>query len=132
MSQQQMMESISIPYDEIDPEMRELIFLLNFHVGIKTEYCCIGEKDWSPTYIAFCDSVTDDQIIQLHNDIKLLNVKGNNPNSNFKFYKWLRVSKSKDKMCWIFETLKEDKIENKIKFVNVICECIKNKYSSIK
>lgn len=54
-----------IPYDNIDPEMRELIDVLNFHLGFTTRFCCYGHDDWTSPYVIFDDSVRDEQIYSL-------------------------------------------------------------------
>lgn len=57
-----------IPYDEIDMEMRDLIYLLNVRLGLKTQFCCVGHEedqfDQAP-YIIFDSEVTDEQIIEI-------------------------------------------------------------------
>lgn len=126
MQQKQIMEENGIPYDEIDPEMREFIYLLNFVWGIKTKFCCIGEEDDSRTYIMFDDSVTDEEILKLHDYLKELNIYKNIFNKYFRFYKWMRTGyKKKTKMNWIWEANEGKNIKIKKEFVNKICNKIK-------
>ncbi|MEM4994826.1 hypothetical protein WKH56_19890 [Priestia sp. SB1] len=58
-----------IPYDDIDPEMIELLDVFNFHLGLKTQFCCYGHNHSSPTNrqteIIFDKSVTDEDIYHL-------------------------------------------------------------------
>jgi len=55
----------NIPYDDIDKEMIELIDILNFDLGLKTEYCCYGHENGEETYIVFDKSVNDEEIYSL-------------------------------------------------------------------
>lgn len=54
------MRNDSIPWSEIDPEMRPLIGLLNDRSGIQTEWCCYGHEPASHGYVSFVvDSIDD-------------------------------------------------------------------------
>lgn len=124
-----LMLSYGIPYDDIDIEMRELVYLLNFHLGIKTKYCCIGERDNEYSYIMFDESVTDEQVLNLQIILDEINLNREKfVKDRFDFNKWLRkIPKSKNpeyKMNWIWRFNKNKKIEYKIKFVNKICKVI--------
>lgn len=55
----------NIPYDNIDPEMIEILDVLNFGLGIKTKFCCIGHSPKEPTSIMFGDKVTDEEIFMI-------------------------------------------------------------------
>ena len=56
---------VGIPYDDIDREMVEIIDVLNFELGMKTEFCCYGHSDEENVDIVFDKCVTDDQILGL-------------------------------------------------------------------
>lgn len=72
-----------IPYDDIDPEMIELLDVLNFRLGIKTKFCCYGHVPNKQSYIIFDESVTDEAIYELAEqtgrDFLMIS-----------FYKWVR------------------------------------------
>lgn len=78
-----------IPYDDIDPEMIEILDVLNFDLGIKTEYCCYGHTPQADTYIMFDENVTDQQMFRLisvtDEHIGLAGIKRTSLN------KWLRT-----------------------------------------
>lgn len=45
----------NIPFDEIDEEMHDIIYLFN-KLGLKTQYCCSGHNRYKP-YIMFDTNV---------------------------------------------------------------------------
>ena len=55
----------NIPYNDIDPEMRELIYVLNFQLNLKTDYCCYGHDEYQETIVVFNSSVKDSDILNL-------------------------------------------------------------------
>lgn len=57
----------NIPYDEIDPEMIDILDVLNFNLELKTKYCCYGHEERTVPYVVFDESVTDDEIQKLAN-----------------------------------------------------------------
>lgn len=74
--------SYGIPYDEIDPEMIDVLDIFNFQLGLKTKFCCYGHLPYERSYIVFDEDVTDKQIYQL--------VEQTSPFVNY--YKWVRYS----------------------------------------
>lgn len=54
-----------IPYDDIDPEMIDILDVLNFHLGLKTQFCCYGHDDKTRTHVIFDKVVTDEMIYNL-------------------------------------------------------------------
>lgn len=52
----------NIPYGDIDKEMLEIIDILNFQLGFKTEFCCFGHKNKDDIQIIFDNCVTDEMI----------------------------------------------------------------------
>jgi hypothetical protein len=78
-----------IPYDDIDSEMIEILDVLNFNLGIKTKFSCIGHRPQEPTYIMFENLVEDEDMHRLisivDENVGSCNIKG------VKLYKWLRM-----------------------------------------
>ena len=69
-----------LPIEEIDPQCREIVYLLNKY-GFKTKYCCSGHvNDVSNFYIMFDDNLLDEQIDKL---LMVVNKEGT-------FNKWKR------------------------------------------
>lgn len=54
-----------IPFDDIDPEMVNLLEIFNFQFGLKTKYCCYGHLPYEMSYIVFDESVKDEDIYKL-------------------------------------------------------------------
>lgn len=75
-----------IPYDELDPEMVELLDVLNFELGLRTKFCCYGHEAKKSPYVVFHESVTDEQIM------KLAEQTGIDFLSYIVFKKWVRWS----------------------------------------
>jgi hypothetical protein len=50
---EQMMDKATIPYEEIDCEIRQLVKLLNEFPGIRTEFSCAGHTEDEETYVSF-------------------------------------------------------------------------------
>jgi len=71
----------NIPFDEIDIEMHDLIYVLN-KIGLKTQYCCQGHGRRTP-YVIFDESVTDKQILTFIKDV-------DNPHISRELNKWMR------------------------------------------
>lgn len=80
----QRFDAHGIPYDEIDPEMVELLDVLNFELGLRTKYCCYGHEERDGAYVIFHESVTDEQIM------KLAEQTGQDFASYIVFDKWVR------------------------------------------
>jgi len=74
-----------IPYDEIDPEMIEMLDVINFEIGLKTKFCCYGHKDGESFSVMFHESVTDEQIMKLAEHTGL-----DSENTYVTFSKWVR------------------------------------------
>jgi len=77
----------NIPYNDIDPEMLEIVNLLNFRANLKTKYCCIGHKEVDRLYVMFDEDVDSDSINQFA-DTVLTEI----PNyQHLTFNYWIRV-----------------------------------------
>ena len=80
----------NIPFDDIDPEIIDIIDVLNFQLDYKTEFCCYGHEIGEYSSIIFDDCVSDDMIYRLmeylHNKIDLENIY----NEFGTFKKWAR------------------------------------------
>lgn len=74
----------NIPYDDLDVEMIEMINVLNFKLGLKTQFCCYGHKERARFYVIFDESVTDEQIYSLAEKVAV------DWKSRIFFYKWVR------------------------------------------
>jgi len=59
----------NIPFDDIDPEMIDIIDVLNFKCDYKTQYCCYGHREdlHQRFYIMFDNCVSDSKILKLIN-----------------------------------------------------------------
>lgn len=51
------LSDLGIDVDSLDPEMVEILGVLNVDLGIKTKHSCIGHSDSEGTYIMFDESV---------------------------------------------------------------------------
>ena len=82
----------NIPYDDIDPEMINIIDVLNFQLGYKTEFCCYGHNENSFTKIIFNSEISDEKIYEL---IKYIHEWYGNPKIQIygRFNKWARILK---------------------------------------
>jgi len=77
-----------IPYDDIDVEMIELLDVLNFDLGLKTQFCCYGHTErYSKPYVVFDKSVEDKDIYKLIDQFNDENVC-----FSIVFNKWLRMA----------------------------------------
>lgn len=110
-----------IPYDDIDSEMIELIDVLNFHLNLKTKFCCYGHEVHSEIHLIFDESVTDEKIL------KLAEQTGEYHLAIF-FYKWVRSSPVKMNWklniakCWA-DPNSEDKRKHLEKVVDALKAC---------
>ena len=87
----------NLPIKVIDPQCREVVYLLNKY-GFKTKYCCSGhDNDISNFYIMFDDNLLDEQIDKL---LMAVNEEG-------AFNKWKRVVREYGKPVvltnWVYE-----------------------------
>lgn len=73
-----------IPYDQLDPEMIEIIDVFNFHLGLKTQFCCYGHDSKTGSYVIFDECVTDEEIL------KLAEQTGQLLRNAMSYYKWVR------------------------------------------
>lgn len=101
-------EGAGIPYFDIDPEMIEIIHVLNFELGVKTKFCCYGHAEGELTYIMFDESESDENVIRLIKGIE--RKAGSSIVSRTKLYKWARTMYQRDSdkphkiaMNWIFD-----------------------------
>lgn len=78
------------PYDDIDPEMIEILDILNFQLNIKTKFCCYGHEIFERTYIMFDESESDENVARL---LKAMdNNLGTSGVSGTVLYKWARTT----------------------------------------
>lgn len=113
-----------IPFDILDPEMIELLDVLNFQLGLKTKYCCYGHLPNEDTYILFDDNIKDENIVKL-----LIAIDSNVGTSGVKkveLHKWARIMYEpffkkpwNPKLNWMF----------KIKYIN--CESRKQRLDDV-
>ena len=66
-SQRERFLSNGIPYDDLDQEMIDLIDVLNFHLKLKTKFCCYGHDNVfnDRPYVIFDENVKDEEIYHL-------------------------------------------------------------------
>lgn len=88
----------NIPYDDIDPEMIEILDVLNFDLGLKTKFCCYGHDNKTNTYVILDECVADEQIFSLAE--KLYKEDGGHIIS---FAKWVRSLCGKPASNWKVE-----------------------------
>ncbi|WP_411735067.1 hypothetical protein [Paenibacillus sp. M2] len=117
----------SIPYNDIDKEMLEIIDLLNFRANLKTKYCCIGHKEIDRLYVMFDEDVDSNFINQFAN-----NVLSEIPNSHhLVFNYWIRVvgryHSSQVKRNWMMESKKVSQ-NKRNELVKEIIDVLKLKY----
>lgn len=74
----------NIPFDQLDEEMIEMVDVLNFKLGLKTEFCCYGHKERDRFYVIFDESVTDEQMYALAEKVAV------DWKNRIFFYKWVR------------------------------------------
>lgn len=128
---------VNIPYDDIDIEMLEIIDILNFKCGIKTEFCCYGHGNGEPTYIAFDKSVHDKDMKKL---IKILYENG--IEQYYHISKWMRYGPfglANDWKIrfpgWNIGEKTAANIElydnNKKEMLKILCEVLKTPYNTI-
>jgi hypothetical protein len=73
-----------IPYNDIDENMRELVYCFN-KIGLTTEFCCEGHTNGACPEIIFEDSIKESDID------KHLNILLNGTYTG-EFYQWIRAS----------------------------------------
>lgn len=78
-----------IPFDNIDPEMIELLDVLNFQLNLKTKFCCYGHKTRENTHVIFDDNVSDEEVLKLL--IAIDNNLGTSKIRKVKLHKWARI-----------------------------------------
>lgn len=83
-----------IQYEDIDPDIVDVIKLLNQN-GLKTNFSCSGHKDGEPAYISFCETVTDEQILNL-----LSMLHSHNIDQSYRFEKWCRYVNESVRFDW--------------------------------
>lgn len=102
-----------IPYFNIDPEMIEILYILNFELNIKTKFCCYGHKEGDKTYIMFDESNSDENVIQL---LKAVDTNlGTSGVGGTRLYKWARTMYEpyykmphRPEMNWMLEVTHKD------------------------
>jgi len=128
----------NIPYDAIDPEMLELIDILNFNLGYKTDQCCYGHFKYNNKItstlngidsienreyidgfsIKFDKSVNDEMIHILIKDLPYLY-------SQY-FLKWDRMLDYKILSNWNYDSIEFDNLEEKNNFLDELCNLLNN------
>lgn len=71
------------PFDDIDPEMIDLLDVLNFHLGLKTKFWHYKRDGRNELKVIFDESVTDEKIYDLAKQTGQAFLQLN-------FYKWVR------------------------------------------
>jgi hypothetical protein len=108
-----------IPYSELDIEMIDLIDVLNFHLGLKTKYCCFGHDDKTTPYVVFDGNVTDEQIYRLAEQTGKSYLQIN-------FNKWVRYYPVTTNWTMNLKVLFLDpNCDDKKKYLNDVVECLK-------
>ncbi|UAV84464.1 hypothetical protein phi18_194 [Bacillus phage phi18] len=110
-----------IPYDNLDKEMIGIIDVLNFDLGLKTQFCCFGHMPYEAPHVIFDESVTDEQILAL------AELTGNYTYPQIFFYRWVRGYPIKQnwqmKLCLMFDEPESEHIhELKAYWIGVIAE----------
>ncbi|QPX71764.1 hypothetical protein [Bacillus phage SP8] len=109
-----------ISYDNLDKEMIDLIGVLNFYLGLKTQSCCFGHKPHETPYIIFDESVTDEQILAL------AETTGNYTYPQIFFYKWIRGYPIKQNwkmnICLMFDEYEPKAYDLKTYWIEVVTE----------
>lgn len=118
-----------IEYNDIDPEMRELVYLINAKLNIKTKYCCIGEEDQNKTYILFDEIISDDQAIEFY--VLMLDFQNYHRKMGifykYEMKKWLRLLREKNMMNWMLYLNTGKDLKFKTECVNNLCKFIQMK-----
>jgi hypothetical protein len=86
-----------IPFDKLDQEMIALIDVFNFHLGMKTKYCCYGHDSITKTHVIFDDETKDSQIYELAQRVCT------DWKNHMHFKKWVRLRGKEIASNWIFE-----------------------------
>jgi len=118
-------DDAGIPYDDIDPEMIEILYVLNFELNIKTKFCCYGHKKGERTYIMFDEAESDENVIQL---LKAVDTNlGTSGVGGTKLYKWARTMYEPyykmphyPLMNWILEVDYFDESLKQVKFDKIV------------
>lgn len=119
-----------IPYEDIDPEMIDILDVLNFDLGVKTKFCCIGHSPEEPTTIMFANSETDENMFKIASvvdgNVGICGVR------DVKLHKWLRMSYQRyykkphfPQMNWILEIGGVKDYDRRIERLNKITEGLK-------
>lgn len=58
--------SNGIPFDELDPEMIQLVDILNFDLGLITTHCCFGHSNGEELYVSFDECIEDGEINEVN------------------------------------------------------------------
>ena len=137
----------NIPFEDIDPEMIDIIDVLNFQCGYKTEFCCYGHDDLNLVQIIFDSKVSDKMMYKLINHIHSWH---GNPQIQMygHFTKWARIlkdglvvynidnsfdikfnKKEKLKTNWLWEGIynrDESFINEKREYINKFLKCLQD------
>ena len=97
----------NILYDEIDPEMINIIDVLNFKCGYKTKYCCYGHSHNEFPDIMFDSCISDEMIYKLIEYLHQTKDFWYNGNKNCtydgNFKKWARCIDGKLAVNWVWQ-----------------------------
>jgi hypothetical protein len=105
MEQKQRFLENGIPYDEIDPEMIDIVDILNFKLGYKTRFCCYGHRKYDNFYIMFDTNVSDEMIYKM---MKHLNDKKFQYGTFNKWARYVNTSIFLNPATGRYETPEED------------------------
>lgn len=79
----------NIPYDDLDPQMINLIYILNFKIGLKTKFCCYGHRPFERINLMFHEDVNDKEDLLM----ELTDLEGRDfMKLRISFQKWIRCS----------------------------------------
>lgn len=130
-------KEIEIPYDIIDQNMKEILYLFN-KIGLSTQFCCEGHEEGDTFEIMLSPFITDEQV----NDF-LEKIKNSDGKPFYNFRKWNRevsgFKQSGNKILryeettmfsnWIFTLDKNWNRTNKEEFVEAIVFDLKEIFS---
>lgn len=90
--------SVGIPFDELDEELINVLFILNFKLKLRTKYSCFGHGDKAHLYIMFHES-NDTGVVEKFAEKVVSKICG----SKLHFYYYVRRS-NKVKKNWVMYT----------------------------
>jgi hypothetical protein len=112
----------TIPYQDLDVELIELIDLLNYKLNYKTKFSCFGHNNEDHLYIMFDDSVSFNDFEPFAERI------ADNFNCKHLTCKyWVRKGLKRTLKNWMIETNGKQSFDTRIEILNKLTELIKNR-----